>query len=314
MLRSLIIASLLCLPVSINAFAGGCPAGGVQLQVLGSGGPQNRQERAGTAYLVWIDGKSRLMVNAGDGSSLRFHESGARFSQLDVIALSRLHADHSAGLPGLVGTAIRGKRARPLPVFGPEGSKTQPSTVAFIRTLFDERRGAWRELGTVLSPLSANGFKLQPHDIRMRIKGGQPELEKAKQTNPVFVNDAFKLSAAAVSFDNKPALAWRMQLANSAVIFVGDNNGAQLEEISRGAHTMVAHLSTSQTPVQRDLTRYITPRDIGKLASKSGVKQLVLAHRMLPTPEQEAQALAEIKKEFSGTVSLADDLSCYRVD
>ncbi|MCG6975377.1 MAG: hypothetical protein LJE56_03085 [Acidiferrobacterales bacterium] len=314
MLRSLFFSLIISLPVSINAFAGGCSTNGVQLQVLGSGGPQNRQERAGTAYLVWIDGKSRLLVNAGDGSSLRFYESGARFNQLDVIALSRLHADHSAGLPGLVGTAVRGKRMRPLPVFGPEGSKTQPSTVAFIRTLFDERRGAWRELGTVLSPLSKNGFKLQPHDIRTRIKGGQPELEKAKQTNPVFVNNAFKLSAAATSFDNKPALAWRVQVADTAVIFIGDSNGAQLEDISRGANTMVAHLSTSQSPVQRDLARYMTPRDIGKLASKSGIKQLVLAHRMLSTPEQEALALAEIKKVFDGKVSLADDLSCYALN
>jgi ribonuclease BN (tRNA processing enzyme) len=315
MLRSLFFSLvIISVPVSNNAFAGGCPTDGVQLQVLGSGGPQNRQERAGTAYLVWIDGKSRLLVNAGDGSSLRFHESGARFDQLDVIALSRLHADHSAGLPGLIGTAIRGKRSRPLPVFGPEGSKTQPSTVAFIRTLFDERRGAWRELGKVLSPLSNNGFKLQPHDIRVRIKGGQPELEKAKKTNPVFASDSFQLSAAAISFDNKPAVAWRVQAGETAVIFIGDSNGAQLEDISRGAHTMVAHLSTSQTPVQKDLARYMTPRDIGKLASKSGIKQLVLAHRMLPTPGQEKQALAEIKKVFDGKVSLADDLSCYAVE
>ena len=314
MLRSLVFSFLFAASISIDAIASGCPANGVQLQVLGSGGPRFRQHRAGTAYLLWIEGRSRLLVNAGDGSSLRFHESGARFDQLDVIALSRLHADHSAGVPGLVGTAIRGTRARPLPVFGPEGSKTQPSTVAFVRTLFDERRGAWRELGSVLSPLGAGGFKLQPHDIRVRIKGGQAALEKAKKTNPVFVNDAFQLSAAAVAFDNKPALAWRAQLADTAVVFVGDNSGVQLADISRGADIMVAHLSTDQTPSQQDLNRYMTPRAIGKLASDAGVRQLVLAHRMLSTTAQENQAVAEIRKVFKGKVSLADDLSCYALD
>jgi ribonuclease BN (tRNA processing enzyme) len=313
MLRFLIFISILASPVFRDVLAAGCPGDDPQLQILGSGGSQSRRERAGTSYLVWINGKSRALINAGDGSSLRFYESGARFAELDVIALSRLHSDHSAGLPGLIGTGIHSKRLRSLPVFGPEGSKTQPSTVAFIRTLFDERRGAWRELGSVLSPLGAKGFKLEPHDIRTRIRSGEAQLEKAKTTNPVFANDEFRLSAEATRFGNTPALAWRVRVKTGSVVFVGDNDGHKLADFSRGANVMVAHLSAPQQQRETNHNRYQTPRAIGELATSAGIKHLLLAHRILPTEKDEQQAIAEIRKVFEGRISLADDLSCYAI-
>jgi ribonuclease BN (tRNA processing enzyme) len=313
MLRFLFLIPLLASTAVTDVYAARCPADGPQLQVLGAGGSQPRREHAGTSYLVWINGKSRVLVNAGDGSSLRFYESGARFEQLEVIALSRLHADHSAGLPGLIGTGIHGKRSRSLPVFGPEGSKTQPSTVAFIRTLFDERRGAWRELGSVLSPLGAKGFKLEPHDIRTRIRAGEPQLEKAKKTNPVFANKDFRLSAEATRYGKTPALAWRVQLGNAAIVFIGDSDGTKLAEFSRDANVLVAHLSTTQQSSEANHDRYLTPRAIGELATTAGVRHLVLAHRNLPTSKQEQAAIAVIRKVFKGKVSLADDLSCHAI-
>ena len=40
---------------------------GVVLQVLGSGGPIADDGRASTAYVVWVDGESRLLVDMGGG-------------------------------------------------------------------------------------------------------------------------------------------------------------------------------------------------------------------------------------------------------
>ena len=77
------------------------PAEGVALQVLGSGGPIADDARASTAYVVWIDGASRALIDMGSGSFLRFGQAGASFGELDFVGLSHFHTDHSADFPAL---------------------------------------------------------------------------------------------------------------------------------------------------------------------------------------------------------------------
>ena len=49
-----------------------CQGKGVWLQVLGSGGPEITDQRASSGYLVWHNGKARVLVDMGGGSLLRF--------------------------------------------------------------------------------------------------------------------------------------------------------------------------------------------------------------------------------------------------
>ena len=78
-----------------------CGTKGVAVQVLGSGGPEMRG-RASASYLIWVDGKARVLVDSGGGSALRFGESGARVADFDVVLFSHFHSDHSADFPVLV--------------------------------------------------------------------------------------------------------------------------------------------------------------------------------------------------------------------
>src|SRR5882757_7932786 len=115
---------------------GGCGSSGVALQVLGSGGPELQDKRASTSYLIWRAGVPRVLVDSGGGSTLRFGESGATMSDLDVILLTHLHVDHTADLTALVKSSYFEERHRSLPVYGPDGNKIFPSTTRFIKTLF----------------------------------------------------------------------------------------------------------------------------------------------------------------------------------
>lgn len=54
-----------------------CTNQGIQLQILGSGGPEVGDQRASSSYLVWLDGKARVLINVGGGSSVNFERSGA---------------------------------------------------------------------------------------------------------------------------------------------------------------------------------------------------------------------------------------------
>jgi len=53
-----------------------CGDGPAALEVLGSGGPELGDGRASSGYLVWMDGKARILVDMGSGSMLNFEQSG----------------------------------------------------------------------------------------------------------------------------------------------------------------------------------------------------------------------------------------------
>jgi hypothetical protein len=71
-----------------TAKAQSCGSTGLAVQVLGSGGPELQDKRASTSYVIWDHGRASVIVDAGGGSALRFGESGAQMSQVDVIFMS----------------------------------------------------------------------------------------------------------------------------------------------------------------------------------------------------------------------------------
>src|ERR1700744_3676190 len=139
----LILVSLLSIGKTSPVIAQACGAAGLAVQVLGSGGTELQDKRASTSYLIWQNGSARVLVDAGGGSALRFGESGAQMSQLDVFLFSHFHIDHSGDFPALVFSSWFEDRKRPLPVYGPPGNSFMPSTTEFVRDLFSEPRGAW---------------------------------------------------------------------------------------------------------------------------------------------------------------------------
>src|SRR6202020_3635530 len=108
----LISTSLFSVCLALQVRAHPCGATGLAVQVLGSGGPEMQDKRASTSFLIWDCGKARVIVDAGGGSALRFGESGAQISQLDVFLFSHFHIDHSGDFPALVFSSWFGDRTR----------------------------------------------------------------------------------------------------------------------------------------------------------------------------------------------------------
>jgi len=299
---------------AVNGAAQSCGGSGVAVQVLGSGGPELQTKRASSSYLVWIDGKARVLVDAGGGSALRFGESGAQMTDLDVLLFTHLHVDHSTDLPALIKSSWFEDRRRPLPLYGPGGNRLMPSTVSFVRTLFDGTRGAYRYLGEFISPLDKNSYKLEPHDVREPPPRLGAPRRKEPLILPVFRNDRLNVQAIAVAHGPLPALAFRVETGGKAVVFSGDTNGdgANLPALAAGADLLVAHNAVPEgaTGVERAL--HMPPSVIGEIARGARVKQLVLSHRMLRTLGREEETLAAIRKRYAGQVEFADDLGCYR--
>lgn len=288
---------------SPSSIAGTCSGYGIEVQVLGSGGPETQDMRASSSYVVWIDGKATILVDSGGGSALRFGESGAQMHDLDMILFTHLHADHSADFPALVKSSYFEKRTRPLPVCGPAGNELFPATSEFVRALFDAKTGAFRYLYDFITPGEAS-YTLQSHDVE----------PVTAVISTVYSDDRLKISAVSVEHGPVPALAWRIDSAGKSIVFSGDTNGNgdTLQRLAQQADLLVAHNAVPEgaTGVARNL--HMPPSVIGRIAAAAHVQQLVLSHRMLRTLGREEETRRYIKKFFSGPVSFADDLDCYK--
>ena len=298
--------SLLSLSEPSPATTQSCSAKGLAVQVLGSGGPELQDKRASTSYLIWENGRARVIIDAGGGSALRFGESGAKMSQADVFLFSHFHVDHSGDFPALVFSSWFGDRTRPLPVFGPSGNKIMPSTTEFVHDLFSEPHGAWRYLSDMVEPNPQGTYELQPHNV-------------AHSSTPAFVHRNAEIAVYAVNVVHGPfpALAWRVEIGGKRIVFSGDTNGEGdgLTQLASNADIFIAHNAVPEgaTGVERRL--HMPPSVIGTIAANAHVKQLVLSHRMLRTlgREKENETWAEIRRRFSGPVIFANDLDCFPV-
>lgn len=286
------------------ASAQSCGAHGVALQVLGSGGPELQDKRASSSYLVWQDGRARILVDAGGGSALRFGESGATMSMPDAIFFSHFHVDHSGDFAALIKSSWFEDRTRPLPIYGPPGNEYMPSTTEFVSDLFGAKHGAYRYLSELLEPDEEGSYKMQPHDVTA---GSTPV--------PVFSSRDLAVSAVHVIHGVFPSLAWRVEIAGESVVFSGDTDGDDpgLARLAANADIFVAHNAVPEgvTGVERRL--HMPPSVIGEIAADAHVKSLVLSHRMLRTLGKEDATLTEIRKHYSGPVAFANDLDCFPV-
>jgi ribonuclease BN (tRNA processing enzyme) len=295
-----VLCALLLVSTSVNA---ACGTQGIYLQVLGSGGPAPDVGRASSSYLVWVDGKARLMIDAGGGAFARFAESQARLDDLDAILLTHLHADHAAELPALLKGAYFTDRTRALVITGPSGGGNFPGVDEFVDDLFGARHGAFRYLSGFLDG-SDGMFKL---DVR------QLSARKARISR-ISLGD-IQISSIGVEHGSVPALGYLIDIHGTKLAFSGDQNGNNpaFAELIRDANWLVmTHaIPEAADPVAAGL--HARPSEIAALAKRANVKHLLLSHLMRRSLDSLDASLAIMRAHYSGEVRVASDLLCVRL-
>ena len=277
-----------------------CPSTGVAVQILGSGGPLAGTGRASSSYVVWVDGRSRVMVDAGGGSFLRVGESGTQLADLDLLALSHFHPDHVSDLPATLWLSDR-LRQEPLRIAGPSGNEAVPPLDLFLSRLFDRENGAFQLLsGTLGGP--GRGVLLDPVMVDVDRGGPVRILQKAGVT----------VRALPVPHANIPSLAYRVEAQGVSVVFSGDQTGRDpaFVSFSRGASALVMHMAVSPTASGGTLDFHATPGVVGQIAADAGVEQLILSHLFVGDLEE---GVAEVRTRYPGVVRVGEDLACYPV-
>jgi ribonuclease BN (tRNA processing enzyme) len=293
-----LLVLLSCMPMQAKA---ACSNAGVWLQVLGSGGPELDDGRASSGYLVWHDGKARILIDMGGGSALRFEQSGASLNDLDLILVSHFHTDHSSDLPSLIKSSYFSGRDRDLPLYGPSGNRHMPSATEFVQRLFGAD-GAFRYLSDYLDGTEA--YRLLPHDVEARGKREQRVVDDAR----------YRLTAVPVRHGPIPALAWRVDIDGHSLVFSGDmsNQNDTLASLAKNADLLVAHHAIPGEAGAAARNLHMPPSVIGEIAARAGVKQLLLSHRMKRTLGLEQASSAQIRHSYSGPMQFVDDLQCFK--
>jgi ribonuclease BN (tRNA processing enzyme) len=297
----------LLLATGAEAVPASCPtAGPLAVQVLGSGGPIADDGRSSTAYLVWIDGAARILVDAGGGAFLRFGEAGARFDDLDFIGLSHFHTDHSADLPALLKSGFFSKRTRPLPIAGPGGAGPFPGLQGFLAAMLDPGRGAYAYLSGYLD---GSGGLAELEQIEVPLASNGPIALMAAS------NEQFGVDALPVPHGPVPALAFRLRVGEATLVFASDQNGSNpaFVDFARDADLLVMHMPIPEGADEVARKLHATPATIGDIAQAAGAKTLLLSHFMARSLANLDENVGIVKSGYSSRVIVAEDLACVPV-
>jgi len=265
--------------------------------VLGSGGPR-LSSRASVGNLLFVDGKARILVDAGPGTFARAGEAGVDLSALDTVLLTHLHVDHSAELPAFVkARALEAGAAVHLRVFGPTGNPLFPSTVSFVEGLFGPR-GLYRYLRDFGAEM-----RVSAEDVPARL-GSPPRTLR--------VAGDMALTGQAIHHGDTPAVAFRIGVGRRSVVFSGDVDPSglpALAQLAKGADLLVVSCAVLDPPGSPEALyqRHSPPQRLAETAAVAGVRALLLTHLPPAVLAQKAQVLASVRTAFSGAVTFAED-------
>jgi ribonuclease BN (tRNA processing enzyme) len=269
----------------------------ITIQILGSGGPEF-SERASSSYLIWVDGKAKVLVDTGGGSFLRFTQSGAKLKDLEVIALTHLHIDHSADLPQFMKAGFFTNRTQMLPILGTTGVGDFPNIKTYLNRLFG-KNGAYAYMQDILTSQS-DSFEIKPIMLDQNL-------------NSISIG-AIKITSIGVQHGRVPAIAYAFEIDGKKIVFSGDTsaNSENIIKLANDADYLIAHHAIPQHSGKFAKRLHMTPKRIGEVAQKVNVKHLILSHRMKRTYDKEMESEKLIRENFNKEIIWAEDL--MRVD
>jgi ribonuclease BN (tRNA processing enzyme) len=301
MIQFAIVSMLVLLLIPSNASAQSCVGNPVAVQILGSGGPRANPDRASSSYVLWIGAQAKILVDMGGGAFLRFGQAQAKLSDLSLVAISHLHPDHVSDLPALLWLSHQARKD-PLPIAGPSGNEVAPSFSTFLSRLFDEKTGAFQVLGPTL------GATQGKTGGGVRLEVGVVDVMKA-EPSIVFDRQGVTVTALGIPHGDIPTLAYRVQTRDVSVVFSSDQTGTnpRFVEFAKGANVLVMHLNIAAGATS---PLHASPGVVGRVAQDAGVGRLIVSH--ISQFDLDA-AIAELKKFYTGPLTIGADLQCMQV-
>ena len=267
-----------------------------KVQILGCGSATPTLRHAPTAQVVDLRDKL-ILIDCGEGTQLQMRRYKVRFNKLNHIFISHLHGDHCFGLPGLISTLGMLGRNGDLTIHGPAGVETYLSPVLsqFCKempykvriNIIDPQKHELimedRSLSVYSIPLAHRiptcGFLFsekahEPHIIRDMIdfyKVPLRDIAGIKQGKDFVTEDGTVVPSTRLTRPSEPARRYA---------YCSDTSfSPSIVQYIEGINCLY-HESTF---LDRDKSRakstfHSTARQAAEIASRAGVKKLVLGH------------------------------------
>jgi len=286
------------------------------------GGPVSSPSRSQPANALVHQGKVYL-VDAGDGTVQQLARAGIMLPRVRAVFISHLHADHTGGLSAVLALRNQTNQRDPITVYGPPG--TRELVAGMIASMQPAARVGYGIPGQPWAP---------PADTVTVIELGDGERTSLEGiTVTAAQNSHYDFAPGSVEDRNYKSLSFRFDLPGRSIVYTGDTGpSAAVEKLAKAADLLVSEMidmggtmanvarnspdmppQAKQQLEQHLSTHHLTPEAVGQLASRAGVKALVITHFAAGTPDPARTKgyIAEIARLYSGPVTLANDLDHF---
>ncbi len=264
------------------------------------------------------------LIDCGEGTQVQLRKHKIKFSRIDRIFISHLHGDHFFGLIGLISTFSLLNRQNDLHVYGPKGvkdiillqiklSKSYTSYNLYFHELESESSELIYEddkVSVTTIPLKhrvyTNGFlfREKPGPRRINIEAANSRnievcyFNKLKQGSDLVREDGSVVANADVTYDPLPVQSYAFcsdTLYNEDII-----------PIVKDVDVLYHESTFLEQDVEKCIpTGHSSARQAALIASKAGVKNLVLGH--YSTRYSNIELFKEEAETVYQPVILADD-------
>jgi ribonuclease BN (tRNA processing enzyme) len=255
---------------------------GISVTILGSGTCVPSLKRSSCSVLMQV-GISKLLFDSGPGTIRRLLRANTTIFEISHIFYSHFHPDHSSEFaPFIFATKY------------PENDRrTIPLTVA----------GGWGFLDFYEGLKGAYGrwIELAPQQLNII------EFDNQRKDSRQF--EHFAVETAPVAH-NPESIAYRITDSGScSAVYTGDTDYCEtIIDLAQNTDLLICECAL---PDRFRVKGHLTPSLAGDLATKAGVRQLVLTH-FYPQCDNE-DIVAECRKTYSGPLILAEDLMQIKV-
>jgi ribonuclease BN (tRNA processing enzyme) len=276
-----------------------------ELVLLGTAGaPAPVAGRAGISSAVAVDGRV-FVVDCGRGAPSGYADAGLDFARLEAVFITHLHVDHVGDLAGLLlyPWGLRAGPDGPLPpvqVYGPRRPAHLPDgDAAFHRqtTIHPElpAPGATDLVGHLLAGYAYH-LNVMPLDAAMPDPGQLVRATDITAPGVVFDDAGVRVSVCMVMHGHAaPALAYRFDTPDGSVVFSGDTTADdKLIALAQGADILVHQVADlgylkrhgwSGAALDRMAGLHTDVTEVGSVAQRAGVRELILTHYLPAEPD-----------------------------
>jgi ribonuclease BN (tRNA processing enzyme) len=248
----------------------------MELTVLGSGTLIAQRDRSCAGYAVRHENGVALL-DCGPGCLLRLQQAGIAVTVISLILISHFHWDHVAELPAFLNSVWlqRENGACPLRLAGPVGLS------------------AW--LDRIMADDSdwLPDLNLECHELN-----GQPQT----------IGSLHILSGR--NFHTENSLSFRVENIHGTSLFYSGDTDYQKSLVPLASEVDLAVVECSWTQQHRG-NGHLDLQLASRFAAEARVRSLLLTHFYQEVDVQ--RIIPRVKREFSGSVLLAEDLRVYPI-